>query len=83
MRKVPNLVFFIDDSLDYIEKIDNALANRDNRQQRPSRQTQISIKNFPFIAIQTTVKTTQSISSIVCQYGIIVADGFVCGIICV
>jgi HPt (histidine-containing phosphotransfer) domain-containing protein len=48
LRKVPNLVFFIDDSLDYIEKIDNALANRDNRQQRPSRQTQISIKNFPF-----------------------------------
>jgi ribosome-binding factor A len=26
LRKVPNLVFFIDDSLDYIEKIDNALA---------------------------------------------------------
>ena len=30
LRKVPNLVFFIDDSLDYIENIDNALANRDN-----------------------------------------------------
>jgi ribosome-binding factor A len=30
LRKVPNLVFFIDDSLDYIEKINNALANRDN-----------------------------------------------------
>ena len=30
LRKVPNLIFFIDDSLDYIEKIDNALANRDN-----------------------------------------------------
>lgn len=30
LRKVPNLVFFIDDSLDYIEKIDQALANRDN-----------------------------------------------------
>jgi ribosome-binding factor A len=30
LRKVPNLVFFIDDSLDYIEKIDNARANRDN-----------------------------------------------------
>ena len=30
LRKVPNLVYFIDDSLDYIEKIDNALANRDN-----------------------------------------------------
>jgi ribosome-binding factor A len=30
LRKVPNLVFFIDDSLDYIEKIDNALLNKDN-----------------------------------------------------
>jgi ribosome-binding factor A len=30
LRKVPNLVFFIDDSLDYIEKIDTALSNRDN-----------------------------------------------------
>jgi ribosome-binding factor A len=30
LRKVPSLVFFIDDSLDYIEKIDKALANRDN-----------------------------------------------------
>ncbi|AOW08471.1 30S ribosome-binding factor RbfA [Flavobacterium gilvum] len=30
LRKVPNLVFFIDDSLDYIEKIDNALKNQDN-----------------------------------------------------
>jgi ribosome-binding factor A len=30
LRKVPNLVFFIDDSLDYIEKIDNALKNKDN-----------------------------------------------------
>jgi ribosome-binding factor A len=30
LRKVPNLVFFIDDSLDYIEKIDKALSNRDN-----------------------------------------------------
>jgi ribosome-binding factor A len=30
LRKVPNLVFFIDDSLDYIEKIDTALANREN-----------------------------------------------------
>ncbi|MDG2433816.1 30S ribosome-binding factor RbfA [Flavobacterium sp.] len=30
LRKVPNLVFFIDDSLDYIEKINNALSNRDN-----------------------------------------------------
>jgi ribosome-binding factor A len=30
LRKVPNLVFFIDDSLDYIEKIDTALASKDN-----------------------------------------------------
>ena len=30
LRKVPNLVLFIDDSLDYIEKIDNALKNQEN-----------------------------------------------------
>jgi ribosome-binding factor A len=30
LRRVPNLVFFIDDSLDYIEKIDNALAGKEN-----------------------------------------------------
>ena len=30
LRKVPNLIFFIDDSLDYIEKIDHALSNREN-----------------------------------------------------
>lgn len=30
LRRVPNLLFFIDDSLDYIEKIDNALSNREN-----------------------------------------------------
>jgi len=30
LRKVPNLVFFIDDSLDYIEKIDNALFSKEN-----------------------------------------------------
>ncbi len=30
LRKVPNLVFFIDDSLDYIEKINNALSNKEN-----------------------------------------------------
>ena len=30
LRKVPNLTFFIDDTLDYIEKIDTALANREN-----------------------------------------------------
>ncbi|MFA9188958.1 30S ribosome-binding factor RbfA [Flavobacterium sp. FBOR7N2.3] len=30
LRRVPNLVFFIDDSLDYIEKINNALKNQEN-----------------------------------------------------
>jgi ribosome-binding factor A len=30
LRRVPNLTFKIDDSLDYIEKIDNALNNREN-----------------------------------------------------
>jgi ribosome-binding factor A len=30
LRKVPNLIFYIDDSLDYIEKIDNALAGNEN-----------------------------------------------------
>ncbi|WP_310556098.1 30S ribosome-binding factor RbfA [Flavobacterium sp.] len=30
LRKVPNLSFFIDDSLDYIEKIDNALSQQEN-----------------------------------------------------
>lgn len=30
LRKVPNLTFFIDDSLDYIEKIDNALVSKEN-----------------------------------------------------
>jgi ribosome-binding factor A len=30
LRKVPNLVFYIDDSLDYIEKIDNALSAKEN-----------------------------------------------------
>jgi ribosome-binding factor A len=30
LRKVPNLVFYIDDSLDYIEKIDNALKMEEN-----------------------------------------------------
>lgn len=30
LRKVPNLAFFIDDSLDYIEKIDNALSSKEN-----------------------------------------------------
>ncbi len=30
LRRVPNLTFFIDDSLDYIEKIDSALADKEN-----------------------------------------------------
>jgi ribosome-binding factor A len=30
LRKVPNLIFYIDDSLDYIEKIDNALTGNEN-----------------------------------------------------
>jgi ribosome-binding factor A len=30
LRRVPNLVFFIDDSLDYIEKIDHALTGKEN-----------------------------------------------------
>ncbi|MCW2118341.1 30S ribosome-binding factor RbfA [Flavobacterium sp. 7A] len=30
LRRVPNLVFFVDDSLDYIEKINNAMKNQEN-----------------------------------------------------
>ena len=30
LRKVPNLTFFIDDSLDYIQQIDDALSGKDN-----------------------------------------------------
>lgn len=30
LRKVPNLNFYLDDSLDYIEKIDNALKVQEN-----------------------------------------------------
>ncbi len=30
LRRVPNLMFYIDDSLDYIEKIDNALKAEEN-----------------------------------------------------
>lgn len=30
LRKVPNLMFYIDDSLDYIEKIDTALKGDEN-----------------------------------------------------
>lgn len=35
LRKVPNLVFYIDDSLDYIEKIDNALTGIENPIENP------------------------------------------------
>ena len=30
LRRVPNLMFYIDDSLEYIEKIDNALKSEEN-----------------------------------------------------
>jgi ribosome-binding factor A len=30
LRKVPNLIFYIDDSLDYIENIDEALKRKEN-----------------------------------------------------
>ncbi len=36
LRKVPNLNFYIDDSLDYIEKIDNALKGDENPITNPS-----------------------------------------------
>lgn len=35
LRRVPNLIFYIDDSLDYIEKIDNALAGKENPIENP------------------------------------------------
>ncbi|MDI9310411.1 MAG: 30S ribosome-binding factor RbfA [Limnohabitans sp.] len=35
LRKVPNLIFYIDDSLDYIEKIDNALSGKENPIENP------------------------------------------------
>lgn len=35
LRKVPNLVFYIDDSLDYIENIDKALKGEDNPVENP------------------------------------------------
>jgi ribosome-binding factor A len=35
LRKVPNLSFYIDDSLDYIEKIDNALSGKENPIENP------------------------------------------------
>ena len=30
LRKVPELLFFLDDSLDYIEKIEDSLKGHDN-----------------------------------------------------
>lgn len=35
LRKVPNLIFYIDDSLDYIEKIDTALTRGSNPVMNP------------------------------------------------
>lgn len=35
LRKVPNLSFYIDDSLDYIEGIDNALKGNENPIENP------------------------------------------------
>ncbi len=35
LRKVPNLIFYIDDSLDYIEGIDNALKGSENPIENP------------------------------------------------
>jgi ribosome-binding factor A len=35
LRKVPDLIFYIDDSLDYIEKIDNALSGKENPVENP------------------------------------------------
>ena len=35
LRKVPNLIFYIDDSLDYIEKIDKALTGENNPIENP------------------------------------------------
>ncbi|MFK7048289.1 MULTISPECIES: 30S ribosome-binding factor RbfA [Flavobacterium] len=36
LRRVPNLLFYIDDSLDYIEKIDDALSGKDNPIENPN-----------------------------------------------
>ncbi|RAR46703.1 30S ribosome-binding factor RbfA [Flavobacterium piscinae] len=36
LRKVPNLSFYIDDSLDYIEKIDKALTGDENPIENPN-----------------------------------------------
>jgi ribosome-binding factor A len=36
LRKVPNLSFYVDDSLDYVEKIDKALTGEENPIEDPS-----------------------------------------------
>ena len=36
LRKVPNLIFYIDDSLDYLEKIDKALSGEENPIENPN-----------------------------------------------
>lgn len=36
LRRVPELIFYLDDSLDYIEKIDNALAGKENPIENPN-----------------------------------------------
>ena len=36
LRRVPELIFYLDDSLDYIEKIDNALAGKENPVENPN-----------------------------------------------
>jgi ribosome-binding factor A len=36
LRKVPNLIFYIDDSLDYIEQIDKALTGTENPIENPN-----------------------------------------------
>jgi ribosome-binding factor A len=45
LRKVPNLTFFIDDSLDYIEKIDKALIGDENPIENPEL---LDKRNFRF-----------------------------------
>jgi ribosome-binding factor A len=35
LRKVPNLTFYIDDTLDYLENIDNALKGKENPIENP------------------------------------------------
>ncbi len=35
LRKMPDLIFYLDDTLDYLEKIDNALKGNDNPVENP------------------------------------------------